>query len=42
MDCASQHGWISAVHSDEDVARTLSSYEKAFAAMAADGAFKGM
>jgi hypothetical protein len=24
------------------VARTLASYEKAFAAMAADGAFKGM
>jgi glutamate-1-semialdehyde 2,1-aminomutase len=42
VDCASQHGWISAVHSDEDVARTLVSYEKAFAAMAADGAFKGM
>jgi len=42
VDCASQHGWISAVHSDEDVARTISSYEKAFAAMAADGAFKGM
>src|SRR6266852_958178 len=42
VDCASQHGWISAVHSDEDIARSLKSYEKAFAAMAADGAFQGM
>src|SRR2546422_128125 len=42
VDCASQHGWISAVYTDEDVARTLASYEKAFTAMAADGAFKGM
>jgi len=42
VDCASQHGWISAVHSDEDIVRSLKSYEKAFADMAADGAFKGM
>jgi hypothetical protein len=30
------------VHSDEDIARSLKSYEKAFEAMTADGAFKGM
>src|SRR3989449_3061195 len=42
VDCASQHGWISAVHSDEDIVRSLKSYEKAFADMAADGAFQGM
>src|SRR5215510_7643280 len=42
VDCSSQHGWISAVHTDEDIARSLKSYEKAFADMAADGAFKGM
>jgi len=33
------HGWISAVHSEEDVARTLAGYERAFRAMAAEGAF---
>jgi len=42
VDCASQHGWISAVHSDEDIVRSLKSYEKAFADMASDGAFQGM
>jgi len=42
VDCASQHGWISAVHSDADIEKTIASHEKAFAAMAADGSFKGM
>jgi glutamate-1-semialdehyde 2,1-aminomutase len=42
VDCASHHGWISAVHSDADIERTIKSHEKAFAAMAADGSFKGM
>ncbi len=42
VDCSSYHGWISAVHGDEDVARTLAAYEKALAAMAAEGVFKGM
>ena len=42
VDCSSYHGWLSAVHSDEDVARTLGAYEKALSAMAADGAFKGL
>ena len=41
VDCSAYHGWLSAVHSDEDVARTLAAYEKALSAMAADGAFKG-
>ena len=39
VDCSSHHGWISSVHTDEDVARTIAAYERAFAAMAADGAF---
>jgi glutamate-1-semialdehyde 2,1-aminomutase len=42
VDCAQHHGWISAVHSDADIERTLASYEKALVAMAADGSFKGM
>ena len=39
VDCSSHHGWISAVHTDEDVALTVTAYERAFAAMAAEGAF---
>ena len=42
MDCSSYHGWLSAVHSDEDVARTLATYDKALGAMVAEGVFKGM
>ena len=42
VDCASHHGWISAVHSDADIERSIAAHEKAFRAMAADGAFKGM
>jgi glutamate-1-semialdehyde 2,1-aminomutase len=41
IDCSSHHGWISAVHTDEDVARTVAAYERAFVAMAAEGAFAG-
>ncbi|HMH49231.1 MAG TPA: aspartate aminotransferase family protein [Candidatus Acidoferrum sp.] len=39
VDCSSHHGWISAVHTDEDVARTVAAYERALVAMAAEGAF---
>jgi glutamate-1-semialdehyde 2,1-aminomutase len=42
LDCASHHGWISAVHSDADLAHTIAGYEKALTAMAQDGSFKGM
>jgi glutamate-1-semialdehyde 2,1-aminomutase len=42
LDCAAQHGWVSAVHGDEDLERTVAGYERAFRAMAADGAFAGM
>ncbi len=42
VDCAAHHGWISAVHSDEDLARTVAGYERALTAMAQDGLFKGM
>ncbi len=41
VDCASHHGWISAVHTDADIERTIAAHEKAFREMAADGAFKG-
>jgi len=41
VDCSSHHGWISAVHNDEDVARTVAAYERALVAMAAEGAFAG-
>jgi glutamate-1-semialdehyde 2,1-aminomutase len=41
VDCSLHHGWVSAVHGDADVARTLEAYERAFAAMAAEGAFRG-
>jgi glutamate-1-semialdehyde 2,1-aminomutase len=42
VDCSMHHGWISAVHTAEDIARTLTGYEQALAAMAADGAFQGL
>jgi glutamate-1-semialdehyde 2,1-aminomutase len=41
VDCSSHHGWVSAVHTEEEVERTASAYEQAFQAMAADGAFAG-
>ena len=41
VDWSLHHGWISAVHTDAHVARTVACFEKAFKAMAADGAFKG-
>jgi len=41
VDWSLHHGWISAVHTDAHVARTVAAFEKAFTAMAADGAFKG-
>ena len=42
LDCAAQHGWVSAVHTAEDLDRTLTGYDKALRAMAADTAFKGL
>jgi glutamate-1-semialdehyde 2,1-aminomutase len=41
VDCSPNHGWVSAVHTDEDVARTMAGYERAFRAMVAEGAFAG-
>jgi glutamate-1-semialdehyde 2,1-aminomutase len=40
VDCSANHGWISAVHTDEDLERTVQAYERALRAMAADGAFR--
>jgi glutamate-1-semialdehyde aminotransferase len=42
VDCSANHGWISAVHTDEDLERTVQAYDRAFRAMVADGAFKGL
>jgi glutamate-1-semialdehyde 2,1-aminomutase len=42
VDCSPNHGWISAVHTEEDVARTIAGYERAFRAMTEEGAFEGM
>ena len=41
VDCSPHHGWISAVHTDEDIARTVAAYERAFRAMVAERAFRG-
>jgi glutamate-1-semialdehyde 2,1-aminomutase len=40
VDCSMNHGWISAMHGDEDLERTVRAYEAAFRAMVAEGAFK--
>jgi len=40
IDSSMNHGWISAIHNDEDLERTLQGYERAFRAMAAEGVFK--
>jgi glutamate-1-semialdehyde 2,1-aminomutase len=42
VDCSAFHGWISAMHTEADVERTVQGYERAFRALAADGAFKGL
>jgi glutamate-1-semialdehyde 2,1-aminomutase len=39
VDCSQNHGWVSAVHGDEDIERTVAAYERAFRAMGAEGAF---
>ena len=39
VDCSQNHGWISTVHTDTDIAETVTAYERAFRAMAAEGAF---
>ena len=40
VDCAMYHGWVSAVHGAREVAQTIAAYERAFEAMAREGAFK--
>ncbi|MGH7354655.1 MAG: aspartate aminotransferase family protein [Candidatus Rokuibacteriota bacterium] len=39
VDCSTNHGWISAFHTDEDLDLTARAYGRAFVAMVADGAF---
>lgn len=42
VDCSMYHGWVSAVHSEEDLALSVQAYERALAELAADGCFKGI
>jgi glutamate-1-semialdehyde 2,1-aminomutase len=39
VDCSMNHGWISAVHTEEDIETSVAAYERAFRAMVAAGAF---
>ena len=41
VDCSKNHGWISAIHGDEEIARTIEAYGRAFTAMAAEKVFAG-
>jgi glutamate-1-semialdehyde 2,1-aminomutase len=40
LDCSTNHGWVSAMHGDADLERTITAYGAAFSAMVAEGAFK--
>jgi glutamate-1-semialdehyde 2,1-aminomutase len=40
VDCSMNHGWISAMHAEEDLERTIKAYSSAFSAMVVEGAFK--
>src|SRR5947209_7644778 len=40
VDCSMNHGWISALHSPEDLERTRRGYDAAFRALVAEGAFR--
>ncbi len=40
VDCSMNHGWVSAMHAEEDLERTVKAYGSAFSAMVAEGAFK--
>lgn len=42
VDSSQHHGWISAMHTDQEIETTIAAYGRAFEAMAAEGAFKGM
>jgi glutamate-1-semialdehyde 2,1-aminomutase len=39
VDSSMNHGWVSALHTDDDVGRTIAAYERAFQAMQAERAF---
>jgi glutamate-1-semialdehyde 2,1-aminomutase len=39
VDTCNMHGWVSAMHSDEDVARTLQGFEKALILLQENGYF---
>jgi glutamate-1-semialdehyde 2,1-aminomutase len=41
-DCSLFHGWISAVHTEEDIVLTVRAYEKALQAMSAERHFQGL
>jgi glutamate-1-semialdehyde 2,1-aminomutase len=39
VDCSMNHGWVSALHTDEEIGKTIAAYERAFRAMQAERAF---
>jgi glutamate-1-semialdehyde 2,1-aminomutase len=39
VDCSQNHGWISAVHTEQDVEKSIAAYGRAFQAMAAEKVF---
>ena len=39
VDCSRNHGWVSALHDDQDIERTVAAYGRAFDAMAAEKVF---
>jgi hypothetical protein len=41
VDICSMHGWVSALHSEEDLERTAQAFEKALALLGEDGYFPG-
>lgn len=39
VDCSRNHGWVSALHDDQDIEQTVAAYGRAFDAMAAEQVF---
>jgi glutamate-1-semialdehyde 2,1-aminomutase len=40
VDCSMNHGWVSAVHTEEDIERTIAAYTAAFGDMVAEDVFR--
>jgi glutamate-1-semialdehyde aminotransferase len=39
VDCSMNHGWVSTVHTEADIEKTIAAYDRAFRAMAAERVF---